>query len=144
MAASMEIFGSSLLRRSPLLPSSGSPLFGGGEQRKLFFRCKPRRSCTAGRAVRTPVAAAVLTERFVRVEAEEKPVRFKVRAAVTVRRKKKEDLKETIANQLDAFSDKIGRNVVLELVSNEFDPSRLTLPLSPVSAGLDDSFLFIL
>nr|XP_009417696.1 PREDICTED: putative lipoxygenase 5 [Musa acuminata subsp. malaccensis] len=122
MAASLEIFGSSLLPRTCLLSSSSSPLFGGGEQRNLFFPCKQRRSCTAGRAGRTPVAAVVLTERFARVEAEEKPVRFKVRAAVTVRRKKKEDLKETIANQLDAFSDKIGRNVVLELVSTEFDP----------------------
>ncbi|KAJ6823215.1 putative lipoxygenase 6 [Iris pallida] len=51
------------------------------------------------------------------------PVRkFKVRAAVTVRRKSKEDLKGALANQWDAISDKVGRSVVLELVSNEISP----------------------
>uniref|UniRef100_A0A5B6YZ35 Lipoxygenase n=1 Tax=Davidia involucrata TaxID=16924 RepID=A0A5B6YZ35_DAVIN len=49
-------------------------------------------------------------------------MKFKVRAVVIVRNKHKEDLKETIVKKLDAFTDKIGRNVVLELVSTEIDP----------------------
>lgn len=72
--------------------------------------------------MRAPVAATV-TEKVVKVVAE-KPVRFKVRAALTVRKKKEEDFKEKIASQLDALSDKIGRNVVLELVSTEIDPCK--------------------
>ncbi|WVZ25533.1 hypothetical protein V8G54_004077 [Vigna mungo] len=52
----------------------------------------------------------------------EKPVKFKVRAVITVRNKIKEDLKETIVKHIDALADKIGRNVVLELVSTEIDP----------------------
>lgn len=69
-----------------------------------------------------PVVAAAITEKVVRARAEEKAVKFKVRAAVTVKRKAKEGIKEKIANQLDAFSDKIGRNIVLELVSTEINP----------------------
>lgn len=54
-----------------------------------------------------------------------KAVKFKVRALVTVRNKHKEDLKETIVKQLDALTDNIiGRNVVLELISTEVDPSK--------------------
>ncbi|RZR88002.1 hypothetical protein BHM03_00015486, partial [Ensete ventricosum] len=82
----------------------------------------------ARRVVRSPVASVVLTERCVRTEAEEKPVWFKVRAAVTVRRRKQEDLKERIASQLDAFLDKMGKNVVMELLSTEMNPSRPILP----------------
>ncbi|XP_009391451.2 putative lipoxygenase 5 [Musa acuminata AAA Group] len=139
MATSMEILASSLLQRTPLLPSSRSPLLRGGEQSRLFLSpaCFPlkKRSSAAGRVVRQPVSAAILTERFVRVETEERPVRFKVRAAVTVRRKKKEDLMATVANQLDAFSDRIGRNVVLELVSAEID-LRTRKPKASNSAAL--------
>jgi lipoxygenase len=54
-----------------------------------------------------------------------KAVKFKVRALVTVRNKHKEDLKETIVKRLDALTDNIiGRNVVLELISTEVDPSK--------------------
>lgn len=58
---------------------------------------------------------------------EDKPVKFKVRAVVTVRNKIKEDFKESIAKQLDALTDRIGRNVVLELFSTEIDPSKISL-----------------
>ncbi|WOL20189.1 lipoxygenase 5 [Canna indica] len=141
----MEMLSSSLLQRTPLLPYSSSPLYGGSEQsRGLFlspasFSVKQRRTCTVARAVRSPAAAVVLTEKFVRVEPEEKPVRFKVRAAVTLRRKKTEKVQETIANQLDAFSDKIGRSVVLELVSTEIDP-RTKKPKSSNRAELKGWF----
>jgi lipoxygenase len=57
----------------------------------------------------------------------EKPVKFKVRAVVTVRNKIKEDFKETFVKHLDAFTDRIGRNVVLELFSTEIDPSKTFL-----------------
>ncbi|KAK8477336.1 hypothetical protein V6N13_033849 [Hibiscus sabdariffa] len=50
-------------------------------------------------------------------------VKFKVRAAVTVRNKNREDFKETLMKHWDAFTDKIGRNVVLELISTEEDPT---------------------
>lgn len=57
-------------------------------------------------------------------EEEKAAVKFKVRAVVTVRNKNKEDLKETLAKHLDAFADKIGRNIVLELISTQLDPSK--------------------
>lgn len=53
------------------------------------------------------------------------PAKINVRAVVTVRQKNKEDLKETIVKHLDAFTDRIGMNVVLQLVSTELDPSNL-------------------
>ncbi|CAH2037169.1 unnamed protein product [Thlaspi arvense] len=55
-------------------------------------------------------------------EEEKAAVKFKVRAVVTVRNKSKEDFKETLAKHLDAFADKIGRNIALELISTEIDP----------------------
>lgn len=73
-----------------------------------------------------PVAMVILKERFVKIEREEKAVKFKVRAAVTVRRKK-DDLGGAIANQVDALFDKLGRSVLLELVSTEIDPGRLPI-----------------
>ncbi|KAG6516041.1 hypothetical protein ZIOFF_026488 [Zingiber officinale] len=122
MAASSEILGSSFLQQTSLLPSWNSPLFRRDEQSRLSLTPPPkqsrRRSC---RAVRPPLAAVVIKERFVKVEREEKAVKFKVRAAVTVRRKN-EDLGGAIANQVDALCDKLGRSVLMELVSTEMDP----------------------
>lgn len=60
-------------------------------------------------------------------EEEKAAVKFKVRAVVTVRNKNKEEFKETLAKHLDAFADKIGRNIVLELISTELDPSKSCL-----------------
>ncbi|KAI9160225.1 hypothetical protein LWI28_006310 [Acer negundo] len=53
---------------------------------------------------------------------DQKSVKFKVRGVLTVRKNIKEDFKETLVNQLDAFTEKIGRNVVLQLISTEVDP----------------------
>ncbi|XP_010531873.1 PREDICTED: lipoxygenase 3, chloroplastic-like [Tarenaya hassleriana] len=53
---------------------------------------------------------------------EEEAVKFKVRAVVTVRNNKKEDFKETLVKHLDCLADRMGRNVVLELISTELDP----------------------
>ena len=55
---------------------------------------------------------------------------------VTVRNKIKEDFKETMLKHLDAINDSIGtRNVVLELISIEIDPSK--------PAFLINNFLFL-
>ncbi|ONK66147.1 uncharacterized protein A4U43_C06F4620 [Asparagus officinalis] len=115
MAASKELLTSSFLQRSNLLPHLTS--------QRLCFQSK-QRCCRSGRQLRTPVIAAAIAENLMTVasKAVEKPVEFRVRAAVTVRRKMKQGLKEKAEDQLDAFSDKIGRNVVLELVSTEIDP----------------------
>ncbi|KAG6511820.1 hypothetical protein ZIOFF_029898 [Zingiber officinale] len=134
MAASSEILGSSFLQQTSLLPSWNSPLFRRDEQSRLSVTPPPkqsrRRSC---RAVRPPLAAVVIKERFVKVEREEKAVKFKVRAAVTVRRKN-EDLGGAIANQVDALCDKLGRSVLMELVSTEMDPGRP--PISPLQRSV--------
>ncbi|KAJ3679572.1 hypothetical protein LUZ60_017583 [Juncus effusus] len=96
-----------------------------GEQTKLCFsspaELKQRRKCVKG--LRTMAAATV--ERTARTDAmaEKKNLeKFMARAVVTVRRKRKEDMKETIGNQIDAYSDRIGRSVLLELIGTEFDP----------------------
>ncbi|KAE8715096.1 putative lipoxygenase 6 [Hibiscus syriacus] len=75
------------------------------------------------RAAKVPVVAAV-SENLIKAvpEQNDKSAQFKVRAAVTLRNKNKEDFKETLMKNLDAFTDMIGRNVVLELISNEEDP----------------------
>lgn len=79
--------------------------------------------------MRSPPVAAI-SEEVVNLVIGKPVVKFKVRAAVTVRRKSKEDLKGAIANQLDAISDKIGRNVVLELISTEINSCELQFLIS--------------
>eukprot|EP00262_Sarcandra_glabra_P002534 TRINITY_DN12927_c0_g1_i1.p1 TRINITY_DN12927_c0_g1~~TRINITY_DN12927_c0_g1_i1.p1 ORF type:complete len:911 (+),score=107.01 TRINITY_DN12927_c0_g1_i1:281-3013(+) len=121
MAGAKQIMGSILMERSSLLVSSTS----------LFHQKKPcfapalisldnRKKDLKRKVVRTTTMAAI-SENLVKPMSE-KPVNFKVRAVVTVRKKSKEDLRETIVKHLDALSDKIGRNVVLELLSTEIDP----------------------
>jgi lipoxygenase len=72
----------------------------------------------AERVVLTPAPA----ERVARPEAH--PQSVAARAVVTVRRKRKEDAKGRVAEQMDAYADKLGRSVLLELVSTETDPSK--------------------
>ncbi|KAK8930768.1 putative lipoxygenase 6 [Platanthera zijinensis] len=67
------------------------------------------------------------------------PVKFKVRAVITVRRKIKEDIRGAIANRLDALSDKIGRNVALELISTEIN-RRTKAPMKSGEAVVKDWF----
>ncbi|XXG51426.1 hypothetical protein AAC387_Pa02g5199 [Persea americana] len=123
MAGAKEILGPCLIEKSSLLPGSRSLLLH-RQQNKLRF--SPARVYTDGKSFhlrkavkKTPVAA--ISENLVKPIVE-KPVKFKVRAVVTVRKKHKEDLRDTIVKHLDALSDKIGRNVVLELVSIDIDP----------------------
>ena len=72
------------------------------------------------KVVKHPVVAAV-SEDLVKAVPIEKAEKFKVRAVVTVKNKNKEEFKDKIAKHLDAFTDKIGRNIVLQLVSTEID-----------------------
>lgn len=74
------------------------------------------------RVIRSPVAT--ISEEVVSLVVE-KPAKMKVRAVITVRRKSKEGFRDAIANQLDALSDKIGKNVVFELISTEISSSKL-------------------
>ncbi|XP_031262038.1 linoleate 13S-lipoxygenase 3-1, chloroplastic-like [Pistacia vera] len=129
MALTKEFMGCSLLERSLYLSSSSSDF-----QRKLqknlsinpafFVPVQPRRSVhlKKTRTFTTPVAA--ISEDLIKasVSATQKAVKFKVRAVLTVRKNINEDLKEQLVNHLDALTDKIGRNVVLTLLSTELDP----------------------
>lgn len=85
----------------------------------LVFPLDQRRTC---RSIKVKAPVASVSEE-VRKKVVENPRKLKVRAAVTVRRKNKEDFKEALVKQLDALTDKIGRNVVLELISTEVNPS---------------------
>lgn len=69
--------------------------------------------------------------------AADKKEKFKVRAVVTVKNKSKKDFKDSIVKHLDAFTDKVGRNVVLQLVSSEIDP-KTKAPKRSNEAGLRD------
>lgn len=87
-----------------------------------------RKSLQLRRSSRVPAVVAAISEKnLVKLPLTgtetEKAVQFKVRAVLTVKNKDKEDLKGTLVKHLDAITDKIGRNVVLQLVSTEIDPS---------------------
>lgn len=132
MPLAKEFLGTPLMEKSPFINSFNVILF---DQKKGQFSLYPaevrtteRSSLEIRKAARrssniiSPVAA-ISEENLVKV-VPEKAVEFKVRAVVTVRNKHKEDLKESILKQFDALTDKIGRTVVLELVSTEIDQSK--------------------
>ncbi|RWW73270.1 hypothetical protein BHE74_00018866 [Ensete ventricosum] len=127
MAACNEITGFSQLGRSSFLPGNRSFLLGSKQNRLCFVspalleQRRRGRLRSVEKAAATPVVATI-SEEVVKLVAGKQQQKLKVRAALTVRRKLKEDLKEVIVNQLDALSDKIGRNVVLELISTEINP----------------------
>lgn len=130
MASSTEIFGALRYPKSPLfhsphlrgranhlcLPPASLPL----EQGRGYRARKSRKVATS---------ATATEDKTVRVETE-KPAQLRISVTVTVRRKKKEDIGEVIANQIDAWADKMGRSIVLELVSTEIDPSTLMISTS--------------
>ncbi|KAJ7951499.1 Lipoxygenase [Quillaja saponaria] len=130
MALAKEIMGASVIERSSFVSTSKivqNHIFQQNQNQNQFL-VRPVLVPSGNRrvarmkkaAIRGPVAA--ISEDLVKTMAPEKAVQFKVRAVVTVRNKTKEDFKETIVKHLDAFADRIGRNVVLELVSIEIDP----------------------
>ncbi|KAL9304273.1 hypothetical protein ACSQ67_021536 [Phaseolus vulgaris] len=132
MTLTKQIMGSSLLERSLFVPSSPSSLLN---QTRFLVPLESKRVVRVRKAAKFPVAA--ISEDLVKSSSSsssspsssstssvsaEKPVKFKVRAVITVRNKIKEDFKETIVKHIDALTDRIGRNVVFELVSTEIDP----------------------
>ncbi|KAK6148754.1 hypothetical protein DH2020_016279 [Rehmannia glutinosa] len=125
MALAREIMGSSLIEKSPFIgASSSSRVFQNQHKNRVFLPFEGRRVqpvMRRGLKSTTPVAAISEDLDLVKV-VPEKAVKFKVRAVLTVRNKNKEDLKEALVKHWDAFTDKIGRNVVLELISSDIDP----------------------
>lgn len=127
MAMAREIMGASsvLERTSSFIASSSTKLLLSRKQSQffvnpvLFYSEKRRLPVRKMVATRPPVAA--ISEDLVKA-LPEKAVKFKVRAVVTVRNKNKEDFKETLVKHLDALADKMGRSVVLELISTQIDP----------------------
>ncbi|CAN1828042.1 Linoleate 13S-lipoxygenase 3-1, chloroplastic [Linum perenne] len=118
MGFAKEIMGTSLFDRSSFLSTNPTNMLM-LQSRPVLLPMRQRR----------PVVAAAISEdlvqkvtNFVAESEENKPAKFTVRAVVTIRNKNKEDFKESFVKQLDALTDKIGRNVVLELISNELDP----------------------
>jgi len=78
----------------------------------------------AERAVVTPAPAERAGAAAAPPEEPPHPRTVAARAVVTVRRRRKEDAKRRVAEQLDAYADRVGRSVLLELVSTETDPSK--------------------
>ncbi|CAN6248813.1 unnamed protein product [Urochloa humidicola] len=106
----------------------GGPCFAavGPTRSRRALRSAPPVGALAERVVVTPAPA----ERAGAAppEEEEEPARHPrsvaARAVVTVRRRRKEDAKRRVAEQLDAYADRLGRSVLLELVSTEIDPRK--------------------
>ncbi|KAK4349800.1 hypothetical protein RND71_029113 [Anisodus tanguticus] len=123
MALAKEIMGISLLEKSSSFINPSKVLLNCNFYHKenQFWVNQGRRKLRPTKALRQSPMAAI-SENLIKV-VPEKAVKFKVRAVVTVRNKNKEDLKETLVKHLDAFTDKIGRNVALELISTDMDPN---------------------
>lgn len=157
MALAKEMMGYSMIERSPWLASSKKLRLKYRDnslpQRKTQLRINPGSVFLEHRRT-NPVVVAALSEDLIKSigssnsssgrENENKAVKFKVRAVMTVRNKSKQDLKDTIVKHLDAFSEKIGRNVVLELISStEIDPSKFIISLYPFHFHLGFLFSFV-
>ncbi|KAH7547072.1 hypothetical protein FEM48_Zijuj01G0268400 [Ziziphus jujuba var. spinosa] len=148
MALAKEFMGGSIIERSSLVSSSSSKVFVNRNfrQKQNQFLFSPglvslenRKVVHLRKSVRGPVAAISedLVKKAIPTARAEKPVKFKVRAVVTVRNKNKEALKDTLVKHLDALTDKIGRNVVLELISTELD-QKTKAPKKSNEAALQD------
>ncbi|KAI4355422.1 hypothetical protein L6164_004199 [Bauhinia variegata] len=146
MALAKEIMGSSLMERSSFVSSSKVLLNHKFQQKQNLLLVRPvlvslenRKVLRSRKGVNGTVTA--IGEDLVKASSSpvsaEKPVKFRVRAVVTVRNKIKEDLKDTLVKHLDALTDRIGRNVVLELISTEKD-SKLMAPKKSNEAVLRD------
>ncbi|KAJ0232040.1 Lipoxygenase 4 [Hirschfeldia incana] len=131
MALAKEIMGSRLIFERSSLASSRLSIKKKTQRTQLSFNpfeLRPMKAAFSGGVVAAISEDLVKTLRSNTIgrnqekKEEEKAVQFKVRAVVTVRNKNKEDFKEALVKHLDAFTDKIGRNVVLELISTQVDP----------------------
>ncbi|XP_073015527.1 linoleate 13S-lipoxygenase 3-1, chloroplastic-like [Primulina eburnea] len=134
MALVKEIMGSSLLEKTPFLASSSRLVLKQRQSRRFLF---PFQQKAMGVKISTIPFAAISEDLELVKSVPQKALKFKVRAVLTIRNKNKEDFKETLVKHLDAFADKIGRNVVLELVSNDFDP-KTKAPKKSNRAALKD------
>ncbi|KAF8011508.1 hypothetical protein BT93_J1958 [Corymbia citriodora subsp. variegata] len=124
MSLAKEIMGYSVIERSSFV-STSKVILSHNRQAKQKLGVNPalihQRRVSLRKGSGGPAAVAAISEDLVKA-VPESVVKFKVRAVVTVRQKSKEDLKDTIAKHWDALADRIGRNVVLQLVSTEIDP----------------------
>ncbi|CAL8131107.1 unnamed protein product [Prunus armeniaca] len=124
MALTKQIMGTSLMDKSQFVSSSSKSFLSQNQflVRPSLVPSQRRREHL--RKANRGIVAAISEDlvKIVPVFSAEKPVKFKVRAVVTVRNKIKEDFKETISKHVDALTDKIGRNIALELISTEIDP----------------------
>ncbi|KAL8043450.1 hypothetical protein ABFX02_09G120700 [Erythranthe guttata] len=133
MALVREIMGSSVMEKSPFLTTR--VLFS-QQKNRVFLPFHGKNVQQRGLKSTTPVAAISEGLDLVKV-VPEKAVKFKVRAVLTVRNKNKEDFKDTLVKHLDAFTDKIGKNVVLQLISTDIDP-KTKAPMKSSEAKLKD------
>ncbi|KAG8082230.1 hypothetical protein GUJ93_ZPchr0014g47459 [Zizania palustris] len=130
--ASIELVG-----RPPSSFFAGTMLRGGSERGGLCFasagRRRPAMGTTApvGALAERVMVAPAPAERAGRPEAH--PQCVAARAVVTVRRRRKEDAMHRVVEQFDAFADKLGRSVLLQLVSTEMDPRKGTPKKSKLS-----------
>lgn len=103
----------------------GGPCFaavgreGSAHKRRPSLRSTAPVGALAERVVVTPAPP----ERAGTAPPEPYPQSVAARAVVTVRRRRKEDAKCRVAEQLDAYADRVGRSVLLELISTETDPT---------------------
>ncbi|KAF3671220.1 hypothetical protein T459_30126 [Capsicum annuum] len=79
-----------------------------------------------------------ISENFIKV-VPKKTVKFKVQSVVTIRNKNNEDTKKKIVIHLVAFTNKIRRNVALELISTEIDSIIDMKKLVEIRDGHDDA-----
>ncbi|KAL7100219.1 hypothetical protein ACP275_09G134000 [Erythranthe tilingii] len=133
MALVREIMGSSVMEKSPFLTTR---LLFSEQKNRVFLPFNGKNVQQRGVKSTTPVAAISEGLDLVKV-LPEKAVKFKVRAVLTVRNKNKEDFKDTLVKHLDSFTDKIGKNVVLELISTDIDP-KTKAPMKSSEAKLKD------
>ena len=114
----------------------GGPCFaavgreGSAHKRRPSLRSTAPVGALAERVVVTP---APPEERAGTAPPEPHPQSVAARAVVTVRRRRKEDAKRRVAEQLDAYADRVGRSVLLELISTETDPSKKHFFRDPTS-----------
>ncbi|CAL5016738.1 unnamed protein product [Urochloa decumbens] len=136
-SAAMELLGRSFLAGPPSVGAGrergGGPCFAAAGREQGRSRRAPLRSAApvgalAERVVVTPApaerAGAAPPEEDEEEPSRQHPRSFPARAVVTVRRRRKEDAKRRVAEQLDAYADRLGRSVLLELVSTEIDPRK--------------------
>ncbi|KAH9615474.1 hypothetical protein KSS87_010387 [Heliosperma pusillum] len=127
-----EIMGTSIMQKSSLISSKKLIQISHNINRKCPFVNNPMKGRKLMNKPIIIIKSAISEDYYLIKESSEKSnlgyddqsgrSKVKVRAVVTVRNKIKEDLKEALVKHLDNFTDKIGRNVVLQLVSTDIHP----------------------